>query len=263
MSTDSAPSSSSPKKAANQYDDPNEDYLHYWDGRDYEHESEEMAVRKLLNGRRFKHAVDVGGGFGRLCVLLEKYADQVTLTDPSQKQLDVAEGYLKDHPRIDRKLMQADDITFDDASLDLVTMVRVMHHLPDPTRELAEIARVLVPGGTAVVEVANVTHAANRVRYLVRREKLPTQPVDIRSAAKQREDSIPFVNHNPKTVIGQFTRAGLKVERTLSVSNLRSARLKRVVPMGAMLAVEGALQSPLASVYFGPSIFFLLRRQPA
>lgn len=258
MSTDSA--APAPKKQANQYDDPNEDYVRYWEGRDYEHEAEEMAVRRLLDGRHFRHAVDVGGGFGRLCVLLENYADQVTLTDPSQKQLDAGAVYLKDHPRIDRKLMQADDITFPDGSLDLVTMVRVMHHLPDPTKELGEIARVLEPGGTAVIEVANVTHAANRVRYLLHGKKLPTQPVDIRSAAKRSEDSIPFVNHHPRTVIRQFAQAGLRVERTLSVSNLRNPTLKRLVPRGAMLAVENALQAPLGGVYFGPSIFFLLRR---
>ncbi|NJR31449.1 hypothetical protein HC762_01625, partial [bacterium] len=32
-------------------------------------------------------------------------------------------------------------------------------------------------------------------------KKLPTEPVDIRSAANRNESAIAFVNHNPKTVI--------------------------------------------------------------
>ena len=42
-------------------------------------------------------------------------------------------------------------------------MIRVMHHLPDPAAELAEISRVLSPEGYAVIEVANYSHARNRV----------------------------------------------------------------------------------------------------
>ena len=65
----------SAKRKADQYNDPSHNYLKYWDGRDYENEAEEMAISRLVKGKHFKHAVDVGGGYGRLCVLLEKYAD--------------------------------------------------------------------------------------------------------------------------------------------------------------------------------------------
>src|SRR5437762_13736547 len=130
------------KLSATQYNDPKHNYLHYWHGRDYENAAEEMAIKRLLKGRYFRHAVDVGGGYGRLCVLLEDYADKVTLAEPSQQQLDIAAEFLKDHPRVERKLVQAADLGFLDGSVDLVTLVRVMHHLPDPQPELAEIARV-------------------------------------------------------------------------------------------------------------------------
>jgi ubiquinone/menaquinone biosynthesis C-methylase UbiE len=249
-----------PKKKADQYNDPSHNYLKYWEGRDYEHAAEEMALRRLLNGKRFKHAVDVGGGYGRLCVFLETYAEKVTLAEPSQQQLDIAKEFLKDHPKVDRKLLQADDLKFKAGSIDLLTMVRVMHHLPDPTAELAEISRVLSKDGYAIIEVANYAHARNRVKHLVKGKKLPTEPVDIRSAAYRNENEIPFVNHNPETVIKQFGHAGLKVERVLSVSNLRSPGLKKIMPRGVMLKIENMLQSPLANSYFGPSIFFLLKK---
>ena len=255
-----ATATSASKKRADQYNDPNHNYLKYWDGRDYEHAAEQMAIKRLIKGKKFKHAVDVGGGYGRLCVLLEKYADKVTLAEPSQQQLDIAKDFLKDHPRIDQKLLQADDLKFKPGSVDLLTMIRVMHHLPDPNPEFKEIARVLSDDGYVILEVANYMHIRNRVKHATKGKKMPTTPVDIRSAENQRDDEIPFVNHNPHTVMKQLAHNGLKVERILSVSNLRSPSLKKVVPRRVMLAVEGILQPTLSSTFFGPSVFFLVKK---
>lgn len=254
------PSKAAPKKKADQYNDPTHNYLKYWNGRDYEHAAEEMAIKRLLEGKHFHKAVDVGGGYGRLCVLLEEYADKVTLAEPSQQQLDIAADYLKNHPEIDRKLLQADDLKFQAGSIDLLTMVRVMHHLPDPSAEFTEFARVLSDDGYAIIEVANYSHARNRFKHFIKGKKLPSEPIDIRSQKNRTEDEIPFVNHNPETVIKQLAHAGLKVDRILSVSNLRSPALKRMVPRRIMLAIEGILQPTLAGSYFGPSIFFLVRK---
>ena len=139
-------------------------------------------------------------------------------------------------------------------------MVRVLHHLPDPTAEIAEVHRILRPGGTAIVEVANVAHALNRFRHMVRREPLPVTAVDIRSAAIRERGGIPFVNHHPATVARQFSTAGLRVERVLSVSNLRHPLIKKALPGRAIMAAERAAQGSLARVQFGPSLFFLLRK---
>lgn len=248
------------KRRADQYDDPKHNYLQYWEGRDYEHRAEELAIRRLLRGRHFRHAVDVGGGYGRLCVLLENYADKVTLAEPSQQQLDIAKDFLKAHPEIDRQLIQADALPFKDGSIDLVTLIRVMHHLPDPAAEFQEISRVLTDDGYAVIEVANYVHFRNRLRHLRRGERMPVKPIDIRSAANRRADEIPFVNHNPYTIIRQLEHAGLRVAARLSVSNLRSVRLKKIMPREVMLGAERLLQRPLATIYFGPSIFFLVRK---
>ncbi len=248
------------KRKADQYNDPHHNYRKYWQGREYEHAAEEVAIRKFLKGRHFDTAVDVGGGFGRLCLLLEDYADRVTLAEPSRQQLDIAKDFLKGHPEIDRKLMQADDLQFADGSIDLLTMIRVMHHLPDPAPEFEEIARVLSADGIAIIEVANYLHMRNRLKHLARREHMPVKPVDIRSEANKKAGEIPFVNHNPYTVLRQLEHAGLRTSAVLSVSNLRSTRLKKYVPREIMVGAEHVLQRPLAWVYFGPSIFFLVRK---
>ncbi|HEY5806237.1 MAG TPA: class I SAM-dependent methyltransferase [Candidatus Saccharimonadales bacterium] len=247
-------------RRADQYNDPKHNYLKYWDGRDYENAAEEMAIKRLLEGKHFNQAVDVGGGYGRLCILLEKYADKVTLAEPSQQQLDIAKDYLKDYPEVDRKLLQASDLKFKDGEVDLLTMIRVMHHLPNPEAELAEVARVLSKDGYAIIEVANYMHGRNRLKHFLKGKKMPIESVDIRSAANQRKDEIPFVNHNPHTVIKQLAHAGLKVDRILSVSNLRSPGLKKIMPKTVMLAIEGILQPTLANSFFGPSVFFLVKK---
>lgn len=261
MSTNkSNKSSKTTKKKADQYNDPKHNYLHYWNGRDYEHAAEVIALDKMLKGKHFKHAVDVGGGYGRLSAVLTQYADKVTLAEPSQQQLDIAEEYLKDYPTVERKLLQADDLKFKDNSVDLVTVVRVLHHLPDPSSEFAEIARILEPGGYFFFEFANYSNFKNRVKHTLKGKKLPVEPVDIRSPENRTESEIPFVNHNPKTVEKQLAHAGLKVEKVLSVSNLRSPKIKKVVPHGGLLAIENLLQSSLAKTYFGPSTVFLVRK---
>lgn len=247
-------------KTADQYDNDNYNYLEYWNGRDYEHASEEIAIKRLLSGKHFKNAADIGGGYGRLCILLLQYAQNVALAEPSQQQLNIAKKFLKDYPEVKRVKTQADDLKFKTASLDLVTMVRVMHHLPDPSAEFAEIARVLSDDGILILEMANYAHGRNRLKHAFKLKKLPVEPVDIRSPKNRRKEEVAFVNHNPKTVIKQLAHAGLKVDKVLSVSNLRSVTLKKYVPQSVMLSLETFLQSALAKTYFGPSVFFLVKK---
>src|SRR5262249_46811054 len=101
------------------YNDPTFNYAQFWDGRDYEHQAEVMALGGLLYGRRFRHAVDVGGGYGRLSVILAEYAGKVTLADPSTQQLDLSRHVFGDDAVIDRQLMDAAHLKFADQSVDL------------------------------------------------------------------------------------------------------------------------------------------------
>ena len=250
-----------PVQMADQYDDPKYNYQDYWAGREYEHAAEEMAIKRLLKGRHFKHAVDVGGGYGRLSKFLTNFADKVTLAEPSQQQLDMAKIYLKDNPNVEHKLAQAANLKIPAGSVDLVVVVRVLHHLPDPAVELKEISRVLESGGTFILEFANDAHFLNRVRYGARGKKVPKQPVDIRSRASIEAGEIAFVNHHPKTIIKLLQDTGFEVETVLSGSNLRSPRLKKVLGKNILLGLEKVMQPLLAPIYFGPSVWLRLRKR--
>lgn len=248
-------------RKADQYDDPKYNYQDYWAGREYEHAAEEMAINRLLRGKSFKHAVDVGGGYGRLSKFLTKYADKVTLAEPSQQQLDIAKMYLKGTKNVEAKKLQAADLKFKDGSVDLVLVVRVLHHLPDPMPEFREIARILKPGGTFLLEFANDAHFLNRLRYATRGKRVPRVPVDIRSEENKKAGEIPFVNHHPQTVIQMLQEAGFEVTAGLSGSNLRSPALKKIVGKKPLLALEKVMQPLLAPVYFGPSVWLKLKKK--
>ena len=155
---------------------------------------------------------------------------------------------------------QASDLGLPDASVDVAMLVRVLHHIPDPAPELAEIARVLRPGGTLLLEFANVSHALNRVRYAVRGRRIPLTPVQIAASAGRGLGAVPFVNHHPKAVLALLERAGFAVEAVLSGSNLRSPAAKRLLNTSAMLWLERRLQPALAPLWFGPSIWLRLRK---
>lgn len=242
------------------YNDPLFNYAQFWTGRDYEHNSEVSALRRLLGRRHYEHAADIGGGYGRLSIILTEYADRVTLADASSQQLSLSREIFPGQP-FARELADASKLPFTDGSVDLVVMCRVLHHLPEPEPELAEVSRILRPGGHAIIEAANSAHAGRRVSALLHGQRIPATPVDIRSAESRRRGNARYVNHHPRTIERQLSAVGLRVRQALSVSNFRHPLAKAIVPPRALLAVERVVQQPFASIHFGPSIFLMLEKQ--
>lgn len=109
---------------------------------------------RLFRTRRFdlrgaKRVLDVGSGAGQIAGHVLKYADAdatVTCTDLSRQMLRRARNRLRNHrPRF----VAADlsQLPFADGSFDCITCGYVLEHLPNPEPGLAEMARVLQPGG--------------------------------------------------------------------------------------------------------------------
>jgi len=96
-----------------------------------------------------KRILDAGCGNGRYSRFLLRHADPdalLTAFDYSQGMLQRARARL----RTDRVLQVAADLTrlpYADACFDAVVCGWVLEHLPDPRPGLAELARVLQPGG--------------------------------------------------------------------------------------------------------------------
>ena len=242
------------------YDDPAFSYAAYWLGRDYEHASEILALKKLLPNKKFPVSGDIGGGFGRLVPFLVEHSRKVFLIEPSKKQRSQAQKYLSDFRNLEVLPGNTNSLPLPDASLDLAIMVRVMHHLPDPESALVELHRVLKPGGLLVLEFANSLNFKSRLQSFISGQPILPLPIERRSPANIRRHTISFVNHHPHTVLKTLRFCHFDPLRLLSVSNFRYPFLKRYLPMRFHIFLESISQSPLSKIFFGPSIFILARR---
>ncbi|HEY4963721.1 MAG TPA: methyltransferase domain-containing protein [Candidatus Saccharimonadales bacterium] len=247
--------------AINYYDDEGFNYEDYWTNRDYEHLAEVTAINKLLKGRHFRLALDYGGGYGRLSEPVLKVTDKLIVSDPSTQQLDMAKAKHKSQKNVDYMLLTEEGkIPLKDKELDLLLMIRVSHHLPQIDPTFKEINRVLEKGGLAVIEIANQAHIRNRAKSYISLKGLSKDPVPVGSVANGIKDTTPFVNHNPKTIRTQLKDNNFKILKVLSVSNLRSGSVKKLIGVNSMIKVEDKLQAPLSPLLFGPSIFFLVQK---
>ncbi len=229
----------------------------FWEktDRQYEDRADRMAISKLLPKRMEKFA-DIGGGYGRLAGEYLKRARQVYLFDYSQTELDQAKEIYGD--KIETRQGDIYKLPFKDDELDGLMMVRVTHHLEHMDKAIAELYRVLKPGGVAVIEVANKRTLPKMVRYITRRSKV--NPFD-RTVANYKDISKDgFYNYHPKYVEEIFDKVGFKVEKVLSVSNFRNGTLKKTFGTDRLVKMEDKAQKILAPMRFAPSIYYKLRK---
>lgn len=101
--------------------------------------------------------LEIGCGPGRLSILLaRKHGIDVTGVDLDPAMIERALANAKRTGNGDRRapsfvVGDVASLPYPDASVDLVVSTLSMHHWADPTAGLAEIGRVLRPGGRALV----------------------------------------------------------------------------------------------------------------
>jgi ubiquinone/menaquinone biosynthesis C-methylase UbiE len=109
---------------------------------------------RLLRSRKFdvrgaKSILDVGSGAGQIAKHLLKYADadaEITCCDLSPEMLRRARTRLK-NPLPSHVAADLCHLPFANGSFDCITCGYVLEHLPDARPGLAELSRVLRPGG--------------------------------------------------------------------------------------------------------------------
>jgi ubiquinone/menaquinone biosynthesis C-methylase UbiE len=111
-------------------------------------------VTKALGGwpeRPFTHGLEVGAGTGYFCLNLLQLGliETATATDISQGMLEALEASARALGlSVSTATAEAEELPFEDGSLDLVFGHAVLHHVPGLERAFVEFHRVLRPGGT-------------------------------------------------------------------------------------------------------------------
>ncbi len=258
----------------------------FWATREYEDRCDRLALRALLppGGGRL---IEVGAGFGRLA---DEYGGfrEVVLLDASEALLAAARQRLGADARFSMVRGDAFQLPFPDASFDAAVCVRVIHHFEDPRPAIAELARVLRPGGVLVLECANKRNLKAIALYVLRRqrsspfargsrpyEELSFGPVarDSATPAASTESEVSpeptngwysttSIDHAPQDLRAWLRAAGLRVTATRTVSLFRVPAISRRLPPGLLTTVERPLQALLAPVTPGPSLFFRAVRRP-
>jgi ubiquinone/menaquinone biosynthesis C-methylase UbiE len=244
----------------------NYDYPSYWKGRDYEHASEFLAIKKLLlRIPKVEKSIEIGAGFGRLLPSYHFRVKKIVLTDPSAKLISKARSKYKHSKNIEFIQSSLENIKNKKrlGKFDLCIMVRVLHHICDVDFAFSEISDLLKDRGYLILEFPNKNHLKASFKKIIKGDltyPLNIFPVDIRCKKNLKNKTLPFINYHPDHIIEKLKNAGFEIIETRSVSNIRSSFMKRFFPLPFLLDLEKILQIPFSKINFGPSFFVLARK---
>ena len=117
-------------------------------------------VSRHLNLQENEEILELGSGTGLLWQANNNQIPEnchITLTDLSDGMLDSIKNNLSDI-RFTMKQMDAQEITFPDNSFDTVIANHMLYHLPDISKGLQEINRVLKPDGKLIAATNGMKH---------------------------------------------------------------------------------------------------------
>ena len=125
-----------------------------------DHLSRMMSLWESLPQREGMAVLDPSAGEGRSTQALLALGMRVTATSyESEPHPDLPQG---------ARFVGGVDLNrpfpFEDGSFDGVDLKDVLEHLENPAQTIREVARVLRPGGVAVISTPNVLNASSRVR---------------------------------------------------------------------------------------------------
>jgi ubiquinone/menaquinone biosynthesis C-methylase UbiE len=221
----------------------------FWDrgGREYEDRVEAIALKRLLptSGRLL---LELGAGAGRNTPRYRGF-ERVVLLDYSRTQLEQAQARLGVAEKYIYVAADVYRLPFVEGLFDAATMIRVLHHMADAPKALAQVCNVLGPQSTFILEFANKLNLKAILRYWLGRQKWsPFTPEPVGFA------ELNFDFH-PRTVRTWLTDLGFKIEKTLTVSHFRIGIFKRIVPTPILVFFDSLLQWTGALWQLTPSVF--------
>lgn len=118
---------------------------------DYEYVYHELNRRhgfSRLGSKMYRHALGIGAAYGEEFRPVARQIERITILDPSEK---FKVGQIGGVPVEYRQPSISGKIPFDDCQFDLATCFGVLHHIPNVSFVVAELGRVLEPGGIVLI----------------------------------------------------------------------------------------------------------------
>lgn len=115
---------------------------------------EQVALERVTGDQRFGTVLDLGCGHGRFLRWVAQRADRVVGLDRSIRLLGLANEWQREEPlEVPGGLTwaSATELPYASGSIDAITCVRVLQHVPDQLTAFAEIRRVLKPDGKLIL----------------------------------------------------------------------------------------------------------------
>lgn len=242
------------------------DYPSYWEGREYEHNSELIALRRLISLiPKIDTLLEIGAGFGRLTPEYLYRAKRIILVDPSSKLLKIARANIKNKKvRFIQSTMDNLTSKIKNNSADVILLIRVLHHIDDVDNAFKLIRRLLVDGGYFILEFPNKSHFKATFSEIFKGNitfPIDIFPREVKSKKIKKANVLPFKNYHPDQIAHKLHINGFSVIKKLSASNVRSSLLKKLLPLDTLIYLENHLQQPLSHINFGPSIFILAKKR--
>lgn len=94
---------------------------------------------------------DLGCGTGSLTAVLAPFVGRVIGVDRSEAMLEAGRERLASRDNVELRRGELERLPVEDDTLDVAVVYLVLHHVVEPERVLAEVARVLRPGGRLLV----------------------------------------------------------------------------------------------------------------
>jgi ubiquinone/menaquinone biosynthesis C-methylase UbiE len=244
------------------YDKYDYDYTSYWKERSYEHEAEKLVLDRILSGITGDWCIDIGGSFGRHVPQYHQRFHNCVIADYSIKALVQARKELKKRGIDNVHLVAANayNLPFAGNVFDTALMVRVMHHLEEPSEVIDEIRRILKPDALLILEFANKIHLKSLLKSLLTlRWTYPfsTDPIDVSSQYSEgtvKQESGIMKNYHPGHVKNLIVSQETALRRFFAVSFLRVPLLKRILPHSLLIRLEAILQRVFGRVPLTPSV---------
>ena len=224
-------------------------------GREYEDRTEALALKRLLP-KRGHLLLELGAGAGRNTPRYLGF-DRIVLLDYSRTQLEQAQQRLG---RTDQYIYVAADVyrlPFIDGLFDAATMIRVLHHMAEAPKALAQVKSVLGSGGVFILEFANKLNLKAIFRYLLRRQTWSPFTLEPVEFVKLNFD------FHPKAVKSWLQELGFNIEKTLTLSHFRVGLLKRMVPTSILVFLDSISQWTGDFWQLSPSVFMRAKLQDA